>query len=289
MTAIEVRAVWELGALLGEGPVWLPDEQALRFVDIHGGRIHRFDPRTGTGSTVEVGGKPSFVVPVEAGGLLVGHGHTLRRFDEGRLGEPLLTLDMPANDRTNDATVDGDGRLWFGTMDQDELAPTGRLHVLERGTLHPTPCTAVITNGPAVTGDGRWLYHVDTLERTVWRVPLDNGRPTSTGEVFVRLGEADGYIDGVVLDSEDCLWAGLWDGWGVRRYAPDGSLLLHVAMPCARVTKIAFGGPDLRTAYATTARIGLSDTELADQPLAGALFAFEAPAPGRVLPKVRLS
>jgi hypothetical protein len=32
----------------------------------------------------------------------------------------------------------------------------------------------------------------------------------------------------------------------VRRYAPDGRLLLHVDLPCERVTKIAFGGPDLR-------------------------------------------
>ncbi|MDB5895650.1 MAG: gluconolactonase, partial [Rhodoferax sp.] len=35
----------------------------------------------------------------------------------------------------------------------------------------------------------------------------------------------------------------------------------------------AFGGPDLRTLFVTSARSGLSDAELAAQPLAGALFA----------------
>ena len=43
----------------------------------------------------------------------------------------------------------------------------------------------------------------------------------------------------------------------------------------ANITKIAFGGPDLRTAYATTAAKGLSPRERAEQPLAGALFAFD--------------
>ena len=73
----------------------------------------------------------------------------------------------------------------------------------------------------------------------------------------------------------------------MRRYAPDGSFLCQIDFPCARVTKIAFGGPDLRTAYATTARTGLDAAQLARQPLAGALFAFDAPVPGRPLPQYR--
>ena len=59
-------------------------------------------------------------------------------------------------------------------------------------------------------------------------------------------------------------------------------------MPCARVTKVALGGPDLKTAFVTTARTGLDAAALASQPLAGSLFAFEAPAAGRILPGVRL-
>jgi xylono-1,5-lactonase len=46
------------------------------------------------------------------------------------------------------------------------------------------------------------------------------------------------------------------------------------------VTKIAFGGPNLRTAYVTTAWKGMKQEERAAQPLAGDLFSFEAPAPG---------
>jgi sugar lactone lactonase YvrE len=110
----------------------------------------------------------------------------------------------------------------------------------------------------------------------------------ANGTIFLTLDESEGSPDGVILDTEDCLWVALWDGWGVRRYAPDGTLLLHVALPCARVTKVALGGPDLATAYVTTARVGLSGEELARQPLAGSLFAFPAPSPGRTPWKARL-
>jgi len=280
--------VWEVGALLGEGPLWLPDEQALWSVDIKSGRLHRFYPASRRGETFATGGKPSFVVPTLDGGLLVGSGNALHRLEDGRLSAPLATLDEPAHNRTNDATVDAAGRLWFGTMDDDEQAATGQLYRFAGGSVHATGWKAVVTNGPAISPDGGWLYHVDSGERTIWRIALRDGELASEGEVFVRLNQDEGFPDGVVVDAEGCLWVALWDGWGVRRYAADGALLLHVALPCPRVTKLAFGGPDLTTAYVTTARVGLDEAALAASPLAGSLFAFDAPAPGRVVPGVHL-
>jgi sugar lactone lactonase YvrE len=220
---------------------------------------------------------------------VVGSGDGLHRLEQAGLGDALLRVEQPAHNRTNDATVDGRGRLWFGTMDDDEALATGALHCLDRGRLHRLGGEAVVTNGPAVSADGRTLYHVDSGARTVWRFIIGDGPMIEDRKVFVQLGESDGHPDGIVLDSENCLWIALWDGWGVRRYAPDGSLMLHVPLPCARVTKLAFGGQDLRTAYVTTARIGLSSSALANQPLAGGLFAFEAPVAGRILPAVHLA
>lgn len=275
--------------MLGEGPAWCAGEAALRFVDIKRGRLHRFDPATGARETHEAGGQPSFILPAAEGGFVVGSAGGLFHSDGQAFGEALATIPMPPHNRTNDATVDSAGRLWFGTMDDAEERPTGALHCLDRGRLVRTGWEAVVTNGPALGGDGRTLYHVDSGQRTIWRIALEDGALAAAGEVFVRLDEDEGYPDGVVVDREDCLWVALWDGWAVRRYAPDGTLLLHVEMPCARPTKLAFGGPDLRTAYVTSARVGLDEAELARQPLAGGLFAFAAPAPGRVLPAVRLA
>ena len=284
---IAPTVAWHLDATLGEGPIWLAGEQALRFVDIKRGRVHRFDPATGRGETAETGGSPSFVMPSDDGGLLVGSRQAIHRLDGDRLGAVVVAIPELARNRINDATVDAHGRLWFGTMDDREESPTGAIWCLDRGELHRAGPEATITNGPAASAD--WLYHVDTLERVVWRSRLGTSPTIEQGEVFVRLGKDEGYPDGIVVDAEDCLWLAVWGGWGVRRYSPAGELLLEVRFPCAQVTKIAFGGPDLRTVYATTARKGLSDSELAEQPLAGSLFSFAAPAPGREVPPVRLA
>lgn len=286
---VEPSLVWPVGALLGEGPVWLPDEGALRFVDIKGGGLHRFVPATGQQETLDIGGQPSFILPAGNGRFVIGSGTgLLTLMPEGPPCVPILDIPMPLHNRTNDATADSCGRLWFGTMDDTETQRTGALWCLDRGELHRMGGDAIVTNGPAVTRDGSMLYHVDSAARTIWRFPIEDGPRLGTGEVFLQLSEADGYPDGVVLDSEGCLWVALWDGWGVQRYGPDGRLLMRVELPCARVTKIAFGGANLRTAFVTTARVGLSDEALADQPLAGGLFAFEAPVAGLPLPAVRL-
>lgn len=285
---IEPQVAWKLDCLLGEGPVWLPHERALRFVDIKRGRIHRYDPSDGSGETLEVGGRPSFIAPAEDG-LLVGSGDAIHRLEANGLGAIVARIGQPPQNRTNDATVDNAGRLWFGTMDDTEQTPSGSVWCLEDGKLHRAGGEAVVTNGPAISPDNRWLYHVDSGERIVWRFPLDGRRELKDGEPLIELASDDGHPDGIVVDAEGCLWLALWDGWSVRRYAPDGRLLLTIGFPCARVTKIAFGGPDLRTAFVTTARTGLSEAELNQQPLAGSLFTFSSPVAGRVLPQVKLA
>ncbi len=285
---IRPKVVWQLEAQLGEGPVWLPQEQALRFVDIKRGHLHRYVPATGEQETLRVGAMPSFIVPAADGNLLVGSGDGVFRLESGGLGARLCTLPQPAHNRTNDATVDCNGRLWLGTMDNDEARRTGAVWCFADGKVNRAGPEAVVTNGPATSGDGRWLYHVDSGERTIWRFALTGAPHLENGEVFLQLGEADGYPDGIVTDSEGCLWVALWDGWGLRRYSPGGDLLLHIAMPCARVTKLAFGGTDLATAYVTTARTGLNEAQLAGQPDAGSLFAFRAPVAGLPTFAVRL-
>lgn len=280
MELLVPEVVWKLEAELGEGPVWLADEARLLFVDIKLGHVHAFNPATGEGETLVTGGNPSFVLPASDGSLLVGSRQAIHRLEDDRLGQVIATIPEPASNRTNDATVDATGRLWFGTMDDGESEPSGAIWCLNTNGLHPAGPRAVVTNGPAVSLGDHWLYHVDSGGGLIWRHPLGAGPVLNEGEVFVRIAQSDGYPDGIVVDSEECLWVALWDGACVRRYSPQGELLLQVDFPCSRVTKLAFGGPQLKTAYVTTARTGLPADVLAEQPLAGSLFAFPAPAAG---------
>jgi D-xylonolactonase len=289
MTAVEPRLVRAGSCELGEGPLWHETRGELLYVDILGGDLHAYSPSTGRHSTRALGGRPSFVVPADDGSLIVGRDRDIVFLREGGLGETLVALDEPAHNRINDGAVDVFGRLWFGTMDLDETRPTGALYCLEGNVLRRTTATAVVTNGPAISADGRTVYFVDSVQRTVWRYAVGPRATLLEETPFVRLRDNDGLPDGVTLDTEGCLWVALWGGGGVRRYAPDGRLLLHVPLPCDRVTKLAFGGRDLRTAFVTTACAGLDDAARTRQPAAGGLFAFEAPAPGRVSPRFKVA
>jgi len=272
--------VWDLGCQLGEGPLWVPEERALWFVDIERAALHRFLPESGEKTTWHAEGRPSFIVKSQGGGFIVGKERALVHFDGIDFGETLAAIPMREGNRTNDATVGPDGRLWFGTMDDDKREPHGRVYTFD-GALRERGGNCTITNGPAISPDGATLYHVDTVARRIWKHAIhDPAADLDAGTLFIEFAREDGNPDGVTTDAEGCVWVAMWGGWCVRRYAPAGELLAKIDLPCAQVTKVAFGGQDLRTAYVTTARTGLSETDLINQPLAGGVFTFNAPAPG---------
>ncbi|HEX8527830.1 SMP-30/gluconolactonase/LRE family protein [Allosphingosinicella sp.] len=285
----EPRCVWDVGAELGEGPVWA--DGALWFVDIKKRRVHRFDPAGGSKTSWDSPEQIGFLLPADQGGFVAGLQSGLYRFDPdgggfSRIAE--VEPHLPGN-RLNDGTVDPSGRLWFGSMDNGESAATGRFYRFEAGTVSEAGLGPIaITNGPAVSPDGRTLYWVDTLAQTIHACAVRDDGSLGESRLFARIGEKEGFPDGPTVDSEGCLWIGLYFGWEARHYAPDGELIGRVKFPVSNVTKLAFGGEDLRTVYATTARQGLKPDGLAKQPEAGALFAFEAGVPGLPCPAVRL-
>jgi sugar lactone lactonase YvrE len=67
------------------------------------------------------------------------------------------------------------------------------------------------------------------------------------------------------------------DGGEVRHDDRDGMLRDTVRVAAARVTACAFGGPDRRTLYITTSRLDIPEGR---EPLAGSVFAWEAPVRG---------
>jgi len=273
--------VWPLGCELGEGPLWW--ESALWFTDIKRKTVHRFDPETGNGDSWQAPSEVGFLAPLDAHRFIAGAKTGLYEFAPGtgdftriRQVEP----DRPFN-RLNDGAVDPQGRLWFGSMDDGESQPGGQLYRFHRGSLAPMDSGYVITNGPAISPDGRTLYHTDTLQKRIYAFDLGVDGSLANKRLFVTIEEGAGYPDGPVVDSEGCLWTGLFGGWAARRYAPSGQLLESVSFPTANITKLAFAGPDLTTVYATTASKGLDAAALAAQPLAGGLFQFQAQVPGQ--------
>lgn len=287
----EIKRVWTGEMTLGEGPAWDPSTGRLWFVDIKQQRVHRFDPATGAVRSWDAPAPVGWVLPAGEGALLAGMKTGLARFDPESGRFDLLSQvepDVPGN-RLNDATVARDGSVWFGSMDDEEAADTGRIYRWDGVAVTVVDLAPVcITNGPCFSPDGATLYHVDTLGGTIHAARIGPNATIVESRIFARIDPAEGYPDGIVADAAGNIWVGLWNGWSARQYAPDGSILAQVRLPAANITKIALGGPDLRTAYATSARKGLDAQALAGQPEAGSLFSFQVDVPGQPLPVARI-
>lgn len=283
-----VECVWPVGARLGEGPFWSAAEQAVWFVDIKNRFIHRFEEPSGRTTSWPAPADPGFIAPAADGALICGLKTGLHRFDPATGAFTLLRVvepDRPRN-RLNDGFVDAEGYLWFGSMDDEEREPSGALYQLTTQGCLRRDDGYVITNGPACSPDGRVLYHTDTLGHEIFAFTRAPDGALSDKRSFVRITQPGAFPDGPIVDSEGCLWTGLFGGWGLQRYSPDGRLIDTLRLPCANVTKAAFGGPDLRTLYITTAWKGLTEEQRAQQPLAGGLFRVRVDIPG--LPQGRI-
>ncbi len=184
----EAEVVWELAAELGEGPVWVQRDEALWFVDIKQHQIHRYEPASGGKRSWEAPEEVGFILPAERGGFVVGLKSGLYHFDEMSDAFDLIVEVEPdkPNNRLNDGVVDPAGRLWFGTMDNEERAKSGAFYCFADNRLTPTGIDGIaITNGPAVSPDGRILYLVDTLKGTI--EAAEHPRTTARSEDGGRL------------------------------------------------------------------------------------------------------
>ena len=270
-------SVADVGAILGEGPVWVEAEQALYWVDIKGLKIFRLDV-DGDVRSWTTPFRIGSLAPKQSGGFIAGTEHGFAAVD---LSAGAFTTivdpepDWPTN-RFNDGKVDRQGRFWAGTMDDREEQASGALYRLDP-SLSWTRADAdyQVTNGPAFSVDGKRMYHNDSARQQTYVFELNEMGIPSNRQLFAAFGAGEGYPDGMTVDRDDCLWIAFWDGWCIRRYSPAGNCIGKFDLPVQRPTSCAFGGPDLSLLYVTSASVGLNPSVRAQQPFAGNLLMLE--------------
>lgn len=290
---LPVSAVLAADSLLGEGVLWDAQRGIVWFVDIKRHRLWHFDPATGSNAFTEAPEQIGWAIPTEEGPLLCGLKDGLYTFDpESSTFTKLCAVPgEPAGNRLNDACTDPWGRVWFGSMDDSEGSASGRFYVFDRGEIRPAgPSGIAITNGPAVSASGDRIYFTDTSKQKIFVADLSKAG-VSEARLFADTAALfpAAYPDGPVVDAEDHVWTGMYLGSCVARFSPDGALVATVPIPARDITKMAFGGGDLKTAYVTSATKNMSQQDMAGLPKSGSLFAFPAPVAGFAQTRARLS
>jgi sugar lactone lactonase YvrE len=270
---------------LGESPVWNAREARLYFVDLRDTpAIHAFDADGRDEARWPMPEDIGCIVPCRDGTLIAGLRSGFATFDplRGALDyfldpEP----DKPAN-RLNDGKCDARGRLWCGSMNPDTGIAEGALYVLEGRD----GCTRVADdwltpNGIAWSPDGATMYIADTRRGTIDAFAFDAKAGTLRDRrVFADLAALPGGPDGACVDRDGFLWSAIFDGACLLRLDPAGRIDRIVRLPVSKPASCAFGGPDYRTLFVTTASRALGPARLAAEPLAGHVLALDVGVAG---------
>ncbi len=284
-------------ARIGESLLWDAERGWLYWVDIKQPALYRVDPGTLA--------MRRWDLPADAGAfaLLEGQEAVLVALRTGLYALSLETGALqpiapppydPALFRFNEGACDPVGRFWVGVMfdpmpghedAKPEKGPlsswtsaTGLVDQAERAELH---------NGMGWSPDGQTFYLSHSFQHAVFAYPYN----VATGALGPRreiahLPGGQPLPDGAAVDEEGAYWCAIHGGWKLQRYAPDGTLLLEVKLPVSQPTMCAFGGPDLRTMFISSAAQKLGPQALAGEPHAGGLFRFDPGVRGAPKPYI---
>jgi gluconolactonase len=218
----------------------------------------------GQGNTLPVGSAPDAVGSIQVVEPDSGRFETLYdRCDGQPIGAP------------NDLVFDDSGGFWFTDFGKYGAAgQTGGVYYaladgsrIERRIFpleHP--------NGIGLSPDGRRLYVAETPTARCWAFDLEAPGVLAAGADKRRILAAldNQFFDSLAVDAEGHVCVGTLATGGVSDIWPDGSRIDQYLLPDPIVTNVCFGGPELRTAFATLS-------------MHGRLLALDWPRPGAPL------
>jgi sugar lactone lactonase YvrE len=283
--------VLDARAEVGESPVWDATTSRLWWTDIPARRLHCFCPASGANESFDTSGRIGCFALARTGGLVVAMEHGFHRLEPASgVHEPMFEpeADRPEN-RFNDGRCDRRGRFLASSMHEPRTVPAGALWQVDPAKgVRLLADHALVGNGLAFSPDDRFMYWSDSRRGRVFRFDYDSETGSAWNQrLWLETDDSLGRPDGAAMDTDGCYWSARFKGSRVIRFTPDGRIDREIHLPVSQVTMCAFGGPDLRTLFITTAREGLNAAALAEQPLAGGIFAVDPGCQG--LPEPRFN
>lgn len=284
-----IRCIASTQDVCGEGAVWHPQEEAIFWADINRCLLHRYAVKTGSLETWQFDQPVTAVVlTTDYEKIVVVLGGRVVLWDIHRQHMVATLFELPGwpAERCNDARVDPNGILWFGTMQNNVASDGGTTPVNEwigqllsldsSGEMKRWRSGFGIENTIAWSPDGGQMYFGDTLQNRLYRCSFDLGQSSIDDCTIFYEGFERGLPDGSAVDSEGYLWNCRYGGGCIVRIAPDGTVADVIDTPVANPTTCAFGGADLKTLYFTSA----GEQRLGEESMEGALFSMQVETPG---------
>lgn len=279
MNKLKLVAEIDVKNTLGEGIIWDQQNQSVWWSDILENRLYRWN---------FLGELETFKTPEP----LCSFGFTKHKdlliaaFSSGFAWFDPITQKVDwiskvesdnIHSRLNDGRVDRQGRFWAGSMNLEETQPSGSLYCLQKQQAVSRLSNITVSNSLCWSKSGTTIYHADSPTRTIKKARFEP-MTAEIGEwqTFVTTNQG-AFPDGSCIDSHDHLWNAQWGSSKVKRYSKNGEEVFSLDLPAKQPSCVAFGGPELRHLFVTSARIGLDDNEIHNSPNNGNVFVYETP------------
>ena len=275
---------------VGETPIWIPDEQAMYWIDLEGSTVHRYDPATCERKNWTLDAAVTALARRASGGWILATKTGLVFWDQQTNTTEFIVDPVADREalRFNDAAVDRQGRLVAGTANVQQFdAPDGVIYRLDADkSLHEIDDGYAVSNGLGFSPDGQCLYVTDMFHNRIIALDYDTESGTASNKrTFVEVPADTGLPDGLTVDADGFVWSAHWAGARVTRYDPDGRIERQIPVPVTNATCLGFGGADMNELYIATAWFFMSDEERQAQPRAGDMFRVKTDVTGLVEPE----
>jgi len=279
------------GLRFPEGPVVLPDGDVL-VVEVMGGALTRVKPDGSKTVVADLGGGPNGAAMgpdgrcyvCNSGGLGPAISEDVMVPSDAPLDTPpgsIQAVDVStgafetvyaSTDATpfwapNDIVFDADGGFWFTDFgrNRDRVRTRGAVYYAKTDGSHIEEAIFGVEtpNGIGLSPDGGTLYVADTFTSYLWAFPLNapgqvdwsKGRPPMEGKILGR-GKVGQFLDSLAVDSAGNICVASCGGGAILVFSPEGGVSEEVVTSDLLTTNIAFGGPDLKTAFVTLSSSG---------------------------------
>lgn len=182
--------------------------------------------------------------------------------------------DLSSSMRANDGAEIDDDCYFYGTMEKEPLGSNGSLYIATEQKIQKVYDGIGIPNSFIRINEFSFLVS-DSLKGLIYSFTFNaKFNAIVRQELWLDLSDSTYTPDGGCIDGKGNIYIVMWDGHCINKYDKSANLLSVLELPVSRPTNCKLS-LDEKSLYVTSAREGLTMSDLKNSPNSGALFKIE--------------
>ena len=277
------KILWKVRCTLGEGTLWVKEQNSIYFTDIKKKKIYSFNTNSKKKTIYKVNKEIGFLAHIKGYVFVLGLQGEIRiqNLKSKKILKSIKIEEDLKFNRINDGKTDLSGNLWFGTMDNlERKIQKGSLYKLDKKfKLTKVDKNYRITNGPAFINNYNF-YHTDSPKKIIYKIKINKNNKILRKKIFKKFTSLEGSPDGMTLDKNKNLWVAHFNGACISVFNKKAKLIHRIKFPAKNITNCAFGGKNTKELYVSTATKGMSRADFRKFRYSGFFFSVKTNAKG---------